>query len=45
MPVFVCEKCKYRMERPKAPLRCPYCSESGTLKRIKTAADLLREVE
>jgi biotin synthase-like enzyme len=43
-----CENCGYRFSiKPGKPLpkRCSYCSSEGTFKRVKSAQDLLDEVE
>ncbi len=44
MTRYYCEKCGYKMEKEAPPHRCPYCSREGTLKKEKTAQELLDEV-
>ncbi|MBU0980909.1 MAG: hypothetical protein KJ709_08970 [Nanoarchaeota archaeon] len=45
MPHFECTKCKYKLDKDKAPPLCPYCSEEGTMAPEKSAQDFLNESE
>ena len=46
MARLVCDSCGYKMaEKGKIPQRCPYCSREGTMKKEKSAQDLLEEVD
>jgi rubrerythrin len=42
---FYCKSCEYQGEKPALPPKCPYCGKENTLSSMKTAQDLLDEVE
>jgi len=47
MAEFYCTKCNYRLtlrKGKKLPHRCGYCDTRGSLRRVKTAQDLINEV-
>ncbi len=46
MVEFYCTKCNFRItlrEGKKLPQRCTYCDSRGTLRRVKSAQDLIDE--
>lgn len=47
MVEFYCTKCNYRITLhvgKKLPHRCVYCDSRGTLRKVKSAQDLLDEI-
>ncbi|MDO8481376.1 MAG: hypothetical protein Q7S65_06235 [Nanoarchaeota archaeon] len=38
-----CTKCRYVMDKPDIPRRCPYCSAEGGMRKAKIAQDLVDE--
>ncbi len=45
MTTFHCSQCNYEFDvAGKVPKKCPYCGKAS-LRRERTAADLLKEVE
>ena len=42
---FECRKCQYTLEKDVLPKRCPYCGETGTMRKASVAQDILDEVE
>ncbi|MFH1409542.1 MAG: rubredoxin-like domain-containing protein [Nanoarchaeota archaeon] len=43
MTLFQCTVCKYKMNKDKAPNRCPYCSKEGAMIKPKSAQDMIEE--
>lgn len=46
MVEFYCTKCNYRITLhggKKLPFRCSYCDTRGSLRRVKSAQDLIDE--
>jgi rubrerythrin len=47
MSRFHCSGCNYDFEQKegKPPKKCPYCGRMGTIRRERTASELLNEVD
>lgn len=47
MTKFHCTSCNYEFEvkEGKPPKKCPFCGRMGTVRREKSAAELLNEVD
>lgn len=44
MMQYQCYYCKYKFKSNKTPLKCPYCEKTGTVTRLKSADELVKEV-
>ena len=44
MVKFVCKKCNYRFES-ESNFDCPYCGRDESVKKEKSAVELLNEIE
>lgn len=42
---YYCTHCHYKHDKDnKIPIKCPYCSSEGTIKKSQTAQDLLNSI-
>lgn len=42
---YQCDACGYEFKAYHMPKVCPYCGKAGKVKPVKTAAEILEEVE
>lgn len=41
---YQCEACGYEFDATRMPKLCPYCGKENSVKPLKTATDILKEV-